>query len=42
VIGAARAGALITKVGQGTVLRRSMAIAIALIALWLAWETRAA
>jgi threonine/homoserine/homoserine lactone efflux protein len=40
VLGAARAGALIARVGRTTTLRRGMAIAIALIALWLAWATR--
>lgn len=40
VLGAAHAGVLIARVGQGAVLRRAMAVAIGLVAVWLAWETR--
>jgi threonine/homoserine/homoserine lactone efflux protein len=42
VLGAASAGALIAGLGRGALLRRVMAGAIALAALWLAWETRSA
>jgi threonine/homoserine/homoserine lactone efflux protein len=40
VLGAARAGALLAAADRGVVLRRALAVAIALIAIWLAWETR--
>jgi threonine/homoserine/homoserine lactone efflux protein len=40
VLGAAQAGALIARVGDDVMLRRGMAVAIALIAVWLAWSTR--
>jgi hypothetical protein len=40
VFGAARAGALVARMGDTIVLRRGMAIAIGLIAIWLAWSTR--
>lgn len=40
VLGAARMGALLASSGRAEVVRRVMAIAIALIAIWLAWETR--
>lgn len=41
VLGAARAGAMIDGAAARTAMRRTMAIAIALIAIWLAWSTRA-
>lgn len=40
VLSAARAGAALAGAGKGAVLRRVLAIGIALIAIWLAWETR--
>ncbi len=40
VIGAARAGALVADAGHAAPVRRGLALAIAAIALWLAWETR--
>jgi threonine/homoserine/homoserine lactone efflux protein len=42
VIGAARMGAPLASEGRATAVRRLMAVAIALIAVWLAWETRSA
>jgi threonine/homoserine/homoserine lactone efflux protein len=41
VLAAARAGSFLTNAARATAVRRAMAVAIALIALWLAWETRA-
>ncbi len=41
VLGAARMGVLLASSGRAVPVRRVTAIAIALIALWLAWETRA-
>lgn len=40
VIGAARAGELIAKTSHLSLARRVLALSIAAIALWLAWETR--
>lgn len=40
VLGAAHAGALISQSPSAASVRRVLAIGIALIALWLAWETR--
>ena len=40
VMGAARAGTLLEESPRKTLFRRCMAVLIALIALWLAWETR--
>ncbi|GAM99135.1 lysine exporter protein [alpha proteobacterium U9-1i] len=42
VLGAARLGAVAAAPARAILLRRAMAVAIVLIALWLAWETRAA
>ena len=41
VLGAARMGAVLSSAGRAQTVRRAMAVAIALIAVWLAWETRA-
>lgn len=40
VLGASHAGAVITKSRGAAPVRRALAIGIALIAVWLAWETR--
>lgn len=40
VIGAAHAGAMLEESPAKTLFRRAMAVLIAVIALWLAWETR--
>lgn len=40
VLGAARAASLIEGESRKTAMRRAMAVAIALIAVWLAWSTR--
>ena len=40
VLGAARAGALIAAGERMTLVRRGLALGIAAVALWLAWETR--
>lgn len=40
VIGAARAGALLVAAEERAAVRRVLAAGIALIAIWLAWETR--
>lgn len=40
VLGAAHAGQLIAETPHARTARRALAIGIALIALWLAWETR--
>lgn len=43
VVGAAQAGSVIAQAGAGgrlTALRRALALSIAAIAIWLAWETR--
>lgn len=40
VLGAARAGQLIAATSHAPTVRRALALGIALIALWLAWETR--
>ncbi len=40
VLGAAQAGAVIAKSRGAAPVRRALAIGIALIAVWLAWETR--
>lgn len=40
VVGAARAGRLIATSGHSLIAQRALAVSIALIALWLAWETR--
>lgn len=40
VLGAARAGQVIAATSHAPTARRAFAIGIALIALWLAWETR--
>ncbi len=40
VLGAARAGQLIAATSHAPALRRALALSIALIAVWLAWETR--
>jgi len=40
VLGAAQAGAVIAKSRGAAPVRRALALGIALIAVWLAWETR--
>lgn len=40
VVGAAHAGAMLEDSPAKTLFRRAMAVLIAVIALWLAWETR--
>ncbi len=40
VVGAARAGAIIAKTSHAGSVRRVLALGIASIAVWLAWETR--
>jgi threonine/homoserine/homoserine lactone efflux protein len=40
VVGAARAGALIVQTEHAPLVRRLLALGIASIAVWLAWETR--
>jgi len=40
VLGAARAGAVMARSRDAVTVRRLLAIGIALIAVWLAWETR--
>lgn len=40
VLGAARAGAMISRSRSAASVRRMLAIGIALVAVWLAWETR--
>lgn len=40
VMGAAHAGKVITRTQHAPLVRRALALGIALIALWLAWETR--
>ena len=40
VLGAARAGALMENSPLKIAFRRAMAVLIAIIAIWLAWETR--
>lgn len=40
VLGASRASVLIARAEQALLVRRGLAIGIALIAVWLAWETR--
>lgn len=40
VLGAAHAGALIARSQGATLVRRALAVGIALIAVWLAWATR--
>jgi len=40
VLGASHAGARVANARSAVMLRRSLAIGIALIAVWLAWETR--
>lgn len=40
VVGASHAGALIAKSQHAVVVRQALALGIALIAAWLAWETR--
>lgn len=40
VLGASRAGAVITGSRNVVTVRRALAVGIALIAVWLAWETR--
>jgi threonine/homoserine/homoserine lactone efflux protein len=40
VLGAAQAGAVIARSRGAAPVRRALAIGIALIAVWLAWETR--
>ncbi|MEZ5961623.1 MAG: LysE family translocator [Hyphomonadaceae bacterium] len=40
VIGAARAGDVIARSRDAVTVRRALAVGIALIAIWLAWETR--
>jgi threonine/homoserine/homoserine lactone efflux protein len=40
VLGAARAGKVIAATSHAPTARRALAMGIALIALWLAWETR--
>ena len=40
VIGAARAGAMLENSPRKVLFRRAMAVLIAIIAVWLAWETR--
>lgn len=40
VLAAARAGAMLAKAGRMATLRRVLAVGIALIAVWLAWDTR--
>lgn len=40
VLGAARAGGLVVTRMQGPVLRAVMAGGIAVVAVWMAWETR--
>jgi threonine/homoserine/homoserine lactone efflux protein len=40
VLGAARAGEVIAVAGKRVAVRSAFAVAIALVALWLAWETR--
>jgi len=40
VVGAARAGQLIAATSHAPTARRAMAVGIAFIAVWLAWETR--
>ena len=40
VIGAARAGALITDPARVKMIRRALALCIAAIAIWLAWDTQ--
>jgi threonine/homoserine/homoserine lactone efflux protein len=40
VLGAARAGAVVASGGRMVLVRRGLALGLAVIALWLAWETR--
>jgi|CXWL01.1.fsa_nt_gi threonine/homoserine/homoserine lactone efflux protein len=42
VIGAARAGLLVMAPSRARIVRRTLAVGIVAIALWLAWETRSA
>lgn len=39
VLGAARAGVVLARMGQDARVRRGLAVGIGLIAVWLAWET---
>lgn len=40
VVGSSHAGALVSKTQYAIVVRQALALGIALVALWLAWETR--